>query len=133
MIISIGSFKRNETLNAYLYAQELQRVYKVMVENVLRLSIRNTLFTSMTTQDPYASRITQKHISKLSLSVLPHTPYSPYFISTSYCHCQSLQNALMDKTVPNEDQIQDFIETISRQTCRISLKRYRRVATIHCK
>lgn len=81
-------FKRNKTLNAHLYAQQLQHVHASL----------------------HKEKMTQEKILKLVYSILLESPYLPDV--TLIHHHIFLQNVLKGKSFFNENQIQDFVEIL---------------------
>jgi len=59
----------------------------------------------MTTHQPYTSFNTEKAITKLGRTVLPHSPYSPGLASSDFHLFEALKDALCGKKLGSDDEV----------------------------
>ena len=98
---------KNETINAELYCQQLQRLKEAIERE--RTSLNNQVLLLHDNARPHVAKMTKSTIEKLRWEVLPHQPYSPDLAPTDFHLFRSLSNHLSGHTFENDAAISTFI------------------------
>lgn len=93
IIIHLEFIKRNEILKGYSYVNQMERIYKILIEKRPALANKKTLFLLRDKARLHTTRITQGRKRGNRWSVLSHSPYLSQLARTDYClfdECKTL-------------------------------------------
>lgn len=95
----------NQTINANLYSQQLERVHETLCEKRPALVNRKDPILLHDNARPHVAKVTIAKIDELGWEVLSHPPYSPDLAPSDYHLFRSLQNHLQEKRFKDDDDI----------------------------
>lgn len=111
-VIHWEMLERNQSINAQLYCQQLQRVADAIAQT--RPELTDVMFLHDNAR-PHVANLTREKLLELEWEVLPHPPYSPDLAPTDYHLFQALQNFLNGKTFATDDELKtavgDFLKS----------------------
>lgn len=95
----------NTTINAEIYAHQLQRVQEALRQKRPALVNRKGVILLDDNARPHVAKMTRHKIQELGWEVLPHPPYSPDLAPSDYHLFRSLQNHLAEKCFEDLDAL----------------------------
>lgn len=115
-IVHFEVLKPEQTVNADLYCEQLDRVNQSLIEKCPAIVNRKGVILQHDNARPHCARRTLEKINELGWEVLPHPPYSPDIAPSDFHLFRSLQHFLCGKKFENLDDIQNALQIFCSKT-----------------
>ena len=99
----------NQTINAELYCQQLDRLKAAIDLKRPALANRRGVILQQDNARPHTAKLTRKKLKELGWEILPHPPYSPDIAPSDYYLFLSLQHFLSGKEFKNKEEVKSAI------------------------
>ena len=107
-IIHYEILKRNQTVNAQLYVQQLKRLNEEIQRK--RPDRSFGIILQHDNARPHVANVTKNAIETLGWDVLPHPPYSPDLAPSDFHLFQSLSNCLRGASFNNDVELRTWLD-----------------------